>query len=239
MPGLGTIINAGAIVAAGILGILFGRFLTDRCQETVKVSCGVCVLFIGIAGAMEGMLSIEQEGLASGRSLLVTGSICLGALIGELINMEGLFERFGTWLKIRTGNSRDKQFVEGFVNASLTVCVGAMAVVGSIQDGLLGDPSILVTKAVLDFVIIVIMTCSQGKGCVFSAIPVAAVQGLITLLAGFIRPVMTEAALDNLSMTGSVLIFCVGLNLVWGRKIRVANLLPSLVLAVAFSFLPC
>lgn len=140
MPGLGTIINAGAIVAAGILGILFGRFLTDRCQETVKVSCGVCVLFIGIAGAMEGMLSIEQEGLASGRSLLVTGSICLGALIGELINMEGLFERFGTWLKIRTGNSRDKQFVEGFVNASLTVCVGAMAVVGSIQDGLLEIP---------------------------------------------------------------------------------------------------
>ena len=86
------------------------------------------------------MLSIEQEGLASGRSLLVTGSICLGALIGELINMEGLFERFGTWLKIRTGNSRDKQFVEGFVNASLTVCVGAMAVVGSIQDGLLEIP---------------------------------------------------------------------------------------------------
>ena len=129
--------------------------------------------------------------------------------------------------------------MEGFVNASLTVCVGAMAVVGSIQDGLLGDPSILVTKAVLDFVIIVIMTCSQGKGCIFSAILVAAVAGADHAAGGLYPARHDRSGLDNLSMTGSVLIFCVGLNLVWGRKIRVANLLPSLVLAVAFSFLPC
>lgn len=238
MIGLGTVINALAIIAAGILGRFFGRYLTERYQETMNVSCGVCVLFIGIAGALEGILSIDQGEIVSGRSLFVVVSICLGALIGELINIEGFFERFGRWLKVKSGNSRDKMFVEGFVNASLTVCVGAMAIVGSIQDGMMGDYSVLVTKAVLDFVIIMIMTCSLGKGCAFSAIPVFLFQGVITLLARFIKPVMTEAALGNLSMIGSILIFCVGLNLVWGKKVRVANLLPSLILAVAFAFLP-
>ncbi len=238
MIGLGTIINALAIIAAGILGRFFGRYLTERYQETMNVSCGVCVLFIGIAGALEGILSIDQGEIVSGRSLFVVVSICLGALIGELINIEGFFERFGRWLKVKSGNSRDKMFVEGFVNASLTVCVGAMAIVGSIQDGMMGDYSVLVTKAVLDFVIIMIMTCSLGKGCAFSAIQVFLFQGVITLLARFIKPVMTEAALGNLSMIGSILIFCVGLNLVWGKKVRVANLLPSLILAVAFAFLP-
>ncbi len=238
MIGLGTVINALVIIAAGILGRFFGRYLTERYQETMNVSCGVCVLFIGIAGALEGILSIDQGEIVSGRSLFVVVSICLGALIGELINIEGFFERFGRWLKVKSGNSRDKMFVEGFVNASLTVCVGAMAIVGSIQDGMMGDYSVLVTKAVLDFVIIMIMTCSLGKGCAFSAIPVFLFQGVITLLARFIKPVMTEAALGNLSMIGSILIFCVGLNLVWGKKVRVANLLPSLILAVAFAFLP-
>ena len=113
-----------------------------------------------------------------------------------------------------------------------------MAIVGSIEDGILGDYSILATKSVLDLVILIVMTSSMGKGCIFSAIPVALVQGSMTLLARLIRPLMTEAALFNLSLVGSILIFCVGLNLVWGKKIRVANLLPSIVIAVALAFAP-
>jgi len=128
--------------------------------------------------------------------------------------------------------------VDGFVTASLTVCIGAMAIVGSIQDGIYGDYSILATKAVLDLIIIMVMTCSMGKGCIFSAIPVAALQGGMTLLARLIKPLMTQAALFNLSLVGSILIFCVGLNLVWGKKVRVANLLPAIVFAVAIAFLP-
>ena len=186
---------------------------------------------------MEGMLQIEGDFITSGKSMVVVISIVLGAFIGELINIEGLFERFGEWLKFKTGNGEDSSFIEAFVTASLTVCIGAMAIVGSIQDGILGDYSILATKAVLDFIIIMVMTCSLGKGCIFSAIPVAVFEGGMTLLSRSIKPVMTEAALFNISFIGSILIFCVGLNLVWGKKIRVANFLPAIVVAVVLAFL--
>ncbi|MDE6031006.1 MAG: DUF554 domain-containing protein [Oscillospiraceae bacterium] len=236
MPGLGTIINAAAIVVGGLCGLLFGRFLKERCQDTLQKTCGVCVLFIGIGGALEGMLTVEGASVSSGGTMLIIGCLALGALAGELINIEGLFERFGEWLKIKTGNAKDKGFVNGFVTASLTVCIGAMAIVGAIQDGILGDYSVLFAKAVLDFIIIMVMTCSLGKGCIFSAIPVAVLQGAVTALSRFIKPIMTDAALANLSLIGSILIFCVGINLVWDKKIRVANLLPAIIFAVAAAF---
>lgn len=238
MPGTGTIINVIAIIIGGMLGVLFGKNLKERHQDTLCKSCGVCVLFIGISGALEGMMKIENGSLASGKTMLIIASLALGSLIGEIINIEDRFESFGEWLKIKSGNAKDKKFVEGFVTASLTVCIGAMAIVGAIQDGILGDSSVLVTKAVLDLIIIMVMTCSWGKGCAFSAIPVAVLQGSVTALSSFIKPIMTEEVLANLSIVGSILIFCVGINLVWEKKIRVANLLPAIVIAVAAAFLP-
>ncbi len=238
MYGLGTLINALAIVVGGILGGLFGKLLQERHQDSLSKSCGICVLFIGIGGALEGMLQVNEGAVSSGQGLLIIACLSLGALFGELLNIEGLFERFGQWLRDKTGNSKDRQFIDGFVTTSLTVCIGAMAVVGAIEDGLLGDISILVTKSILDLIIVMVLTCSLGKGCVFSAIPVALFQGSITALSFLIKPLMTEAALANLSMVGSILIFCVGVNLVWGKKIRVANLLPAIVIAVIAAFLP-
>ena len=238
MVGLGTIINSAAIILGGVLGILFGKFLNERIQDTLQKASGICVLFIGISGAVQGMMTVSGSSLTSGRSMFIVASIALGALIGELINIEHWFEKFGEWLKIKTGNAKDKSFVNGFVTASLTVCIGAMAVVGAIQDGIYGDHSVLVTKAILDLIIITIMTCSLGKGCIFSAIPVAVFQGSITALAKLVKPLMTDAALANLSLIGSILIFCVGLNLVWDKRIKVANLLPSLIIAVAIAFIP-
>ena len=237
MVGLGTIINTLAIILGGLGGLLFGRFLKESVQDALCKACGVSTLFLGIAGALEGMLTVEGTGVVSGGTMLVIGCIALGSLIGALLNLEDGMERFGQWLKIKTGNARDARFVDAFVTASLTVCIGAMAIVGSIQDGIKGDYSILAAKAVLDFIIIMVMTCSMGKGCIFSAIPVAIFQGSITALAGLIKPLMTDAALSNLSMIGSILIFCVGVNLVWGKKIQVANMLPAVVLAVAAAFL--
>ena len=237
MAGLGTIINTLAILAGGILGMVFGRFFKESVQDALCKTCGVCTLFLGIAGALEGMLTVEGTGVVSGGTMLIIGCLALGSLVGEFLDLEGAFERFGQWLKIKTGNAKDKGFVDAFVTASLTVCIGAMAIVGSIQDGILGDYSILAAKAVLDLIIILVMTCSMGKGCIFSAIPVAVFQGSITALAGLIRPLMTEAALGNLSMIGSILIFCVGVNLVWGKRLKVANMLPAVVFAVAAAFL--
>lgn len=238
MVGLGTIINSAAIIVGGVFGHLFGKILNERIQDSLQKASGICVLFIGIAGAMEGMLKLSGSSLSAGRSMLIVASLALGALVGEILNIEHGFERFGEWMKVKTGNAKDKSFVEGFVTASLTVCIGAMAVVGSIKDGISGDYSILVTKAILDLIIITVMTCSLGKGCAFSAIPVAVFQGLITALARLIKPLMTDGALANLSLIGSILIFCVGVNLVWDKRIKVANLLPSLVFAVAIAFLP-
>ena len=237
MFGMGTIINTAAIVAGGAGGALFGRFVNEKVQETLTRVCGVSTLFIAITGALEQMLTIENGAIVSGGAMLVILCLTIGAVIGELLNLEGAFERFGEWLKQKTGNAKDKRFVDAFVTASLTVCIGAMAIVGSIEDGISGDYSILATKAVLDFIIIMVMSCSMGRGAVFSAIPVAVLQGSITALAGLVRPVMTEAALANLSMVGDVLIFCVGINLVWGKKVRVANLLPAIVIAVIAAFL--
>ena len=238
MFALGTIVNTAAILVGGFLGLLFGGLLQQRHQDSLCKVCGVCTLFIGISGALEGMLTVEGSSVTGGGSLLIIGCLAIGAFIGELLNIEDAFERFGVWLKIKTGNAKDQGFVNGFVTASLTVCIGAMAIVGAIQDGIQGDPSILYTKAVLDLIIITVMTCSMGKGCMFSAIPVAMLQGSVTVLAKLIEPLMTPLALSNLSLVGSILIFCVGINLVWGKQIRVANLLPAIVVAVVAAFLP-
>lgn len=238
MYGLGTVINTAAIVAGGLGGALFGRLLHENVRDTLTRVCGVSTLFIAVTGALERMLRVENGQIVSSGGMLVILCLTVGAAIGELMNLEGAFARFGEWLKQKTGNAKDRRFVDAFVTASLTVCIGAMAIVGAIEDGITGDYSILATKAVLDFIIIMVMTCSLGRGAVFSAIPVAVLQGSITCLAGALRPLMTQAALGNLSMVGNVLIFCVGINLVWGKTIRVANLLPAVLLAAAAAFLP-
>lgn len=237
MIGFGTILNTLAIVAGGLLGGLFGRFLGENVQDGVIKACGISTLFIGLSGTLEKMLSVENGVVVSSGSMLIIACLVIGGIAGELLDIEGGFERFGSWLKIKSGNAKDKRFVEAFVTASLTVCIGAMAIVGSISDGLTGDYSILATKSILDLVIIMVMSCSLGKGAVFSAIPVAIFQGSITVLAGLLRPIMTTGALNNLSLVGNVLIFCVGVNLVWGKHVKVANLLPGIVVAVAAAFL--
>lgn len=230
MAGIGTVINVAGILIGGILGIVFGKKMKKKYQDALIIACGVCVLFIGIQGVLEEML------VRSTAMMLIT-SIALGTLIGEIIDFEAGFEHFGEWLKKKSKSDSDVTFVDGFVTTSFTVCIGAMAVVGSIQDGILGDYSILLAKTVLDTIMVMIMTASLGKGCIFSALPVALFQGSITLLSKLIQPIMTEAALANLSLVGSALIFCVGLNLIWGKKVKVANMLPSLIFAVIWAFI--
>lgn len=238
MVGLGTLINTGAIAAAGFAGHFFGRLFKEDQQDAITKANGVSVLFIAIAGAMEGMLKIEDGSLISGKAMLVTLCVAIGTIIGELIGIENGFERFGEWLKIKTGNAKDVKFVDAFVTASLTVSIGAMAIVGSIEDGILGNYSVLAVKSVLDFIIIVMITASMGKGAGFSAIPVFIFEGGMTLLAKLIAPIMTDQAINYLSMIGSILIFSVGVNLVWDKKLRVANMLPAVVLAVIAAYLP-
>ena len=238
MFGLGTIINTAAVVSAGFAGHSFGKLFDAEKRQSLSKACGVCVLIIGLSGAMEGMLKVSSGSLVSGRSMFVVLSIVIGTVIGELLNIEELFEQFGEWLKKKSGNTGDAQFVDAFVTASLTVCIGAMAIVGALRDGVSGDYSMLAVKAVLDFIVIAVMCSTLGKSAAFAAIPVFVLEGLITLLARLIAPFLTDGAVCNISLVGSVLIFCVGQNLIWGKQIRAANMLPAILIAVLIDYLP-
>ena len=238
MIGMGTVINSAAIVFGGFIGHFTGKLFKEEQRDSLSKTCGISVIFIAIAGAMQGMLNIDGNTLVSGKSMLVVLSLAIGTIIGEIIGIENGFECFGKWLKNKTGNSGDKQFVNAFVTSSLTVCIGAMAIVGAIQDGITGDYSTLAVKSVLDFIIVAIMTSSLGKGAAFSAIPIFIFEGGITLLARLVSPIMTDQAVAYLSLVGSILIFCVGVNLIWGKTLRVANMLPAIVFAVLAAYLP-
>lgn len=238
MIGLGTLFNCAGIVAGGLLGHVAARLFRPEQQDAVRKACGLSVLFIAIAGAMAGMLHMEDGQLTSGRSMLVVLCLAFGTMLGELLGIERGFTRFGEWLKVKTGSGGDAGFVNAFVTASLTVSIGAMAVIGSIQDGLLGDYSTLAVKSVIDCIVIMVMASSMGRGCIFSAIPVLVFEGGMTLLARLLAPVMTDAAIGNLSLIGSMLIFCIGVNTVWDKKLRVANMLPALLLAVLAAYVP-
>ena len=236
MIGLGTIMNVAAIIGGGVMGLLFGKFLKEQWQTSVTRVAGVCTLFIGMSGTLAKVFTVSPKGvLTAGGTMMMIVSMVLGTLIGEIADIEGKFESFGLFLRNRTGNAGDSRFINAFVTASLTVCIGAMAIVGSIQDGIYGDYSILATKGVLDFIIIAVMASAMGKGAVFSAVPVGLWQGTVTILARLLEPLMTEAALDNISLVGNIMIFCVGINLLFPKTLRVANMLPGLVIAAAFA----
>lgn len=241
MIGLGTLINVACIIGGGLVGLVASSLVTERLQDALMKSCGACVMFVGIAGALEKMLTglVATDGtvaLSTAGSMALVASMAIGTVLGEAADLDGRFEGLGTWLRDKTGSSGDTRFVDGFVTASLTVCIGAMAIVGSIQDGLTGNYSTLALKGVMDAIIVCAMAASMGKGCIFSALPVGVFQGCVTALATLLQPVMTEAALANLSLVGSVLIFCVGVNLIWPRTFKPANMLPAVVIAAVVAF---
>ena len=164
-------------------------------------------------------------------------SLVISSLL-EVINIEKFTHKFASWIKSKSGSSNDSHFIDGFVTTSLTICVGAMAVVGAIRDGISGDISLLCAKAILDAVIVFVLASSLGKGCIFAVIPLGIFQGAITILSRAIEPVLTAQAILNMSVVGSILITCVGINLMFDKKIKVANMLPSLVIATAYAFVP-
>ncbi|MBR4613933.1 MAG: DUF554 domain-containing protein [Kiritimatiellae bacterium] len=237
MIGIGTIVNAGAIVAGGLLGLTVGSLISRRVQATLVSGMAVGTMFIGAGATFSKMLISASGGSFETRgALMLVMSLAAGAVAGELVDIDGRFERFGEWLKRVSRNEKDKSFLDGFVTASLTFCIGAMAILGALEDGLRGDPSLLYLKATMDGIFTIALTASLGKGVLFSAIPILIFEGSITLASSLLRPVMTPDVLDAISLVGGVLIFCVGWNILWNeKKIRVANLLPSLVVAIVWT----
>ncbi|MCI5708318.1 DUF554 domain-containing protein [Veillonella caviae] len=236
MPGLGTVINVALIIVGSVLGLAFRRGMKENLKQTLMMVSGVIVLLLGMSGAMQYMLVIVNGTLQTTGPLMMIISMVVGAVIGELIDFNRWIVRLGDWLKARTGNSGDPQFTNAFITASLTFTVGAMGVLGSIQDGLTGNYQTLLLKGILDGIIVMVMASSMGKGALFSFIPVGITQLMITYMANWAAPIMTQGAIDNLSYVGSILIFCVGIDLIWPGKIRIANLLPAIFIAMLLTF---
>ena len=236
--GLGTVINIAAIIAGGVIGRLGGRLIKDSYKEIVLRATAVAIMFVGAAGAFARMIVIDSDGtLSTTGTINIVISMAFGAFLGELIDIDGFFERIGVWLRHKTGSDDDSSFINGFVTASLTCGIGAMGIMGSIQDGVYGDYSILAAKATIDFFLLIVMASSMGRGCTFSFLTVGVLQGSMTAIAAAMSGFMTEPVLNAISMTGGILIFCIGFNLMWPGRIKVANLLPALVITVIISLI--
>ena len=235
MFGLGTLINTGAVIGGGLIGVTLKKGIPEKHSQILMQACGVATMFIGSSGVLEKMLVINNGTLSTQGSLLLIFSLVIGSLAGSLLDIEARLEQFGEFLKRKLHTENDTHFVEGFVTCTLVICIGAMAIVGAIEDGLTGDYSTLTAKAVLDFVIVVIFASTLGKGVIFSALPLFLYQGIITLAAAAFGDFISAALISDISYVGSALIFCVGINIAFGKKFPVGNMLPSLLIPAVYA----
>ena len=233
MTGLGTIVNMGAILAGCAAGVLLKSGIPKTIQDTITKAVGLCVMFVGLSGALSGMFFIENGELVTQDTMVMIFSMVIGSALGQWIDIETHLEKLGEWCRdhIQSGLPSGP-FGEAFVSSSLLFCVGAMAVVGALEDGLNHNYSTLFAKAVMDGILAVVFGASMGVGVAFSAAPVGIYQGTITLLAGLLRPYMTDLMITRISFVGSILIFALGMNMVLNSKIKIGNMLPAIFMPV-------
>lgn len=236
MIGLGTIVNTAAVLAGGMIGSRVKNGLPQRYREIIMQAIGLSVVIIGVSGALKEIFAIKEMRLdRSGEFImLMIFSLVIGSVIGEWLNIEAQLDRLGKWFESRFAKRGDNNFSQGFVSASLLFCVGAMAIVGSLDDGLRGDASTLYAKSILDGVSATVFASTLGIGVAFSAITVLVYQGSITLLAGFVAPLLNPVVTSEMSLVGNVLILAIGINLLKIREIKVGNMLPAIFIPIAY-----
>ena len=230
MIGLGTIVNVGSIIVGSCLGLVLRKGLPEKWQETILYGLGISIIVIGL-----------QMALKSTNIMIVILSLVFGILLGEIIDLEKRLNQLGEFLgkKVSRGKALDDNgqkddsvsntIAEGFVTSTLIFCIGAMSIIGAINDGLKGDYSVLFAKSILDGIISIILTANIGIGVIFSALSVAVYQGSLTLLAGALGPFVTDLLITEISATGGVMIVAIGLNMMKITKIRIANMLPGIL----------
>ncbi len=219
----GTYVNTVAVIAGSLVGVLLHRELPDRIKKVIFQGIGLMVLFIGM-----------QMALKTSNLVILFSSILIGAVAGEVIDVERHLDRLGNFLKTRS-RSKDERFIDGFVTASLVCCVGSMAIVGAIEDGIRGDPSTLLAKSVLDGFVSISFASALGMGVLFSALSVLAFQGGITLLAQFLKTLLTDTLMNELSAVGGILLLGLAIDMLEIKEIKVGNLLPSLFVVVCLA----
>ena len=218
---LGVFINVITVILGSSIGLLFKKGIPERVSNAAMVGLGACTLYIGITGSLQG------ENI-----LILIASVVLGAIVGTLLDIDGTINRLAERVESRfRKNGNDVSIAEGIISATLLFCVGSMTVTGSIQAGLTGDNSILITKAMLDLVSSMMLASSLGVGVLLSAITVFLIQGGLVLLAGFLSPLMSPGAINEMTCAGSLLIIMIGTNLMGITKIKVADYLPAILFA--------
>lgn len=218
---IGTLINCAAIILGSAFGLLLRRGMNDSISKTVMQGVGLSVILIGVTGAIK-----------TGNTLLVILSMVIGGVAGSLINIDGKMNQLGAWAqkKLTRGDDENNTFAKGFVTASLVYCVGAMAVVGSLDSGIRGDHSTLIAKAALDGITAIVFSSSLGIGVMLSAVPVLVYQGAIALLGTAIAPFLSDVVVTEMSAVGGLLIMAIGVNMLLEKDIKVANLLPAILI---------
>lgn len=241
----GMLLNLITVAVGAIVGTLVGELFNERLRDICFKAIGLAVLGMGVVMAYDGLTDLSKSSLASFAMVAFSVSMVLGALLGELMRIDVLLDRFGTFIERRvsrlfskkkgagqegdSGQDSAQRFVEGFVSASVLFCVGTMAVLGSIQDGL-GDPSTLYLKSVLDGCSAVILASTLGIGVGFSVVPLLIIQGGIALFAQVIEPYMTQAMLAGITGVGGVMLMAIATNMLGFKEIKVVNMLPALVI---------
>ncbi len=236
MIGLGTIVNAAAVIVGGGIGLILKKGIKESLQDSLLKVLGVATLFIGIGGTLSQMLIIKDGHLETTGIMLMIFSLLIGTFFGEIINIEAKLEHLGELARKMLHADEKSNFVDAFVTVTLVICVGAMAILGSIQDGLSGDYNLLFTKAILDGVICMVFASTMGVGVLLSALPLFIYQGAITLCASFIAPYLTTAMISDICYIGNILITLIGINLMFDKiiHIRVGNMLLALIIPIVY-----
>lgn len=230
----GTLVNCVAVIAGGSIGLIFKKGIKDSYTESVNKSLGLAILIIGLNGVISNMFSVADGKISSSGELLLVVYLVIGTLFGEMLKLEQRFNGFCTKIesKFKAGG-----FASGFVNGTVLFCVGAMAIIGSINDGLRGDSSVLFVKSALDFTTAIIFGATLGFGVIFTFIPLLIYQGGITLLAGSLSGILQGDVLTQLCAVGYSIIMAIGINFIFDKKSKTLNMLPSIFLPVVYHYI--
>ncbi len=234
---MGTIINAVLVLVGGTIGLVFKKAISKEIEYSIHKATGVAVLVIGICGILSTMLSSDSSGkISSSGELVLVVSLALGTFIGEILKLE---DKLNKGCKKIEDKFKMSNFAQGFITSTMIYCIGAMAIVGAINDGLLGDSSTLITKGIIDGITSIVLAASLGYGVLFSVIPVLIYQGGITLLAGALENVLVGDLLNNICMVGYALVMCIGINFLYNsdKQIKTVNMLPSLLVPVGYELI--
>lgn len=237
--GIGTVVNAAAIIAGSLVGLTIKKGLSEKLKTNLNTSVAIAVFVLGISGALSKIFTLSGKGetLTENNLLLMVISLAIGTVIGVLIKLDIGFEKLGNYMGSKFSKGESGKFAQGLVSASIIFCVGAMAIVGSIEDGMMGNPKTLYIKSILDGITSMILATSFGVGVLFSAAAVLIYQGTITLAAVLFAGSVSAEVITQTSIVGNVLIMCIGINMLKIKKINVAAMLPSAFIPAIYAII--